>query len=935
MSEPAVAGLRAEYEHASFVPVTRPRLSWQVQTDEPNWVQSFAEVEYTHGAISTTHRVDGSESVFVEWPFEALAPRSRGHVRVRVRVAGPDRSPGEWSAPLLLRAGFLGEGEWRASFIALAEPDARAEPFLARRRFAVRPGLRAATLYATAQGTYQAEINGAPVDAQILKPGWTPYDSRLIHETTDVTDWLVEGSNVIGATVAGGWFTEIYGFREGASAVYGEQPAFAAQLVLEYSDGAIEHVVTDGFWRTSAGPIVESGLYVGERVDARRAIAGWSTSSSDDSTWAAAALQPMEVVPQPRTSPIVTEIERRAVAEVITSPSGALILDFGQNLVGRLEIQVSAPAGHEITLRHAEVLEHGELSVRPLRRALSIDHYTAAGSGTETWQPQFTFHGFRYAEIAGWPGEFDPSAVTAVVIHSDMPRTGWFRSSNELINRFHESVVWGMRGNFLYLPTDCPQRDERLGWLGDIQAFAPTASYLFDANGLLASWLVDLGIEQRAAGGVPFIVPNVLESARVPAAAWGDAATIVPWTLYERFGDIGVLRTQFESMRDWVDQVLALAGPRRLWEGGFQFGDWLDPTAPVDRPADAKTSPDLVASAYLYRSTRIVSDTASLLGDTGTAARYSAIADEVRAAWRREYVTAAGRVLSDSQAAYALAIMFDLATEEGRVEAGARLAELVRRSGYRIQTGFVGTPLVQDALVRTGHAATAARLMLQTELPSWLYPVTMGATTVWERWDSILEDGTVNPGEMTSFNHYALGAVADWLHRVLAGLAPAAPGYRELLIAPTPLPGFDSAEAEHLTPYGRARSAWRLVEGELVVEATVPPNTSAQVRLPDGRQLTVGSGSHEWRMPFAYPAAVLTDDLGLDTPLSVIIDDPECYATVVQAIATVSPAISESFRTGTVWTAGQTLRTATIDTPATVFAAMTEALQQLNARRRG
>ena len=368
-----------------------------------------------------------------------------------------------------------------------------------------------------------------------------------------------------------------------------------------------------------------------------------------------------------------------------------------------------------------------------------------------------------------------------------MERTGWFECSNPLLNQLHQNVVWGMRGNFLDVPTDCPQRDERMGWTGDIQVFAPTAAFLYDASGFLQSWLVDLALEQHKAGGaVPHVVPNILGGKG--AAAWGDAAVIVPWVLYQRYGDRGILEAQFESMCAWVDYVAEAAGDNFLWDTGFQFGDWLDPTAPPDNPFLARTDKAIVASAYFAHSTDLVTRTAGLLGRTEEKNRYADLAEKAKTAFVREYVTPAGRLMCDAETAYALALMFDLLpTAEQRQRAGDRLAELVRDSGYHIRTGFVGTPLMCDALSSTGHYRTAYRLLAQQECPSWLYPVTMGATTIWERWDSMLPDGSINPGEMTSFNHYALGAVADWMHRTVGGLAPAAPrGSRAIVVLPLP-----------------------------------------------------------------------------------------------------------------------------------------------------
>ncbi len=370
---------------------------------------------------------------------------------------------------------------------------------------------------------------------------------------------------------------------------------------------------------------------------------------------------PSGPVPGARTSPEVRVTQEVPVAEVITSPSGATLLDFGQNLVGRLRIRVSGEAGTSSRCGTPRCSRTASSASARLRVAKATDTYTLAGDGVEEWAPSFTFHGFRYAEVSGWPGELDPAAITAEVIGSDMVRTGWFDCSDPMVTKLHENVVWGMRGNFLYLPTDCPQRDERLGWTGDIQVFSPTASYLYDCDGFLASWLVDLALEQEAAGGVPFIVPDVLDSAKVPAAAWGDVATILPWVLYQRFGDVGVLAAQYPSAKGWVDQLLAIAGDRYLWEGGFQFGDWVDPDAPPDLPAKAKADPDLVASAYLFRSADVLARIAGVLGNDADAGFYADVAEKVRAAWLAEYVTPAGRILSDAQTSYALAIEFGIA----------------------------------------------------------------------------------------------------------------------------------------------------------------------------------------------------------------------------------------------------------------------------------
>jgi alpha-L-rhamnosidase len=927
----------AEYAtDRTTVATPTPRLSWVVESSADGWRQSAAEVELTTSAGATTVRLEGSGSVLVDWPFEPLAPGSEQSVRVR--VVGEDGQTSGWGEPLPVHAGFLPEGAWVARMVGLADPERAAQPVLLRHAFTIDKPVRRARLYATAHGVYQVEVNGHEVDDEVLKPGWTAYQWRLLHETTDVTGLLRDGDNAIGVRLAGGWYCERYGFRGGARRIYGEQPAAAVQLVVEYDDGESRTVASGEGWRASgAGPTVDSGIYLGERHDARLRADGWSAPGFDDADWTAVRVDGDFPTPEARLSPGARRVATLPVAEVLRSPGGATILDFGQNLVGWVRLTVRGETGTTVTLRHAEVLEHRELGTRPLRAAEATDTYTLAGTGEETWEPWSTFHGFRYVQVDGWPGDLDPADVVAVVATSDMRPTGDFDCSEPLVRRLHENVVWSTRGNFLHVPTDCPQRDERLGWTGDIQVFAPTATDLVDCDGFLASWLRDLALEQEAGDGVvPFVVPHVL-GRRVPAAAWGDAATVVPWVLHERYGDRRVLQTQYPSMRSWVDTILAIAGERRLWERRFQFGDWLDPAAPPERPEEAQTDPDVVASAHLFRSTDLLARTAELLGYTEDAARYRGLAEEVREAFLREYLTPAGRLLSDSQTGYAMALEYGIVTDAAvRRTMGDRLAELVRAAGYRVGTGFVGTPIVCDALTSTGHADVAGRLLLQTENPSWLYPVTMGATTIWERWDSMLEDGSINPGQMTSFNHYAFGAIVDWLHRSVAGLAPAAPGYREIRIAPHPLTGLDFARVTHETPYGRAAAGWeRPGEGTLAVTAQVPANTTATVHLPGVPDpVRVGSGSHRWEVELpASTAPAGGGVVSLDTELADIIDDAEAYRLLMDVMAGHGQATAREFRDATAWLPGMPLVDAMRRVPAAVQSDIAAAFDRLNESR--
>jgi alpha-L-rhamnosidase len=853
-----VHGLRAEYRvDALGIGTATPRLSWINDTAQAGWYQTSYELAWCDldGSVAETTKVHSIESAYVAWPFAPLASRQR--VTVRVRTAGPDGSVGSWSAPLSVEAGLLQANDWVAVPITAHMADEVPErPVRFRRAFTVRPGPVSARLYVSAFGIYTAECNGSRVGDELLAPGWTSYSHRQRYATHDVASLIQADENVLAFTVAEGWYRGRVGFEGGKREIYGRDIGPIAQLELTYNDGTIEVVATDSSWRASTGPYLYASLYDGERFDARLADAGWSSPGYDDSAW-----PPVSTLPSVATrleapvGPPVRSIETLSPVSITTSPTGKTLVDFGQNISGWLRIRVSGAIGDTITLRHAEVLEHGELGTRPLRQAAATDVYTLAGTGEETFEPSFTIHGFRYAEVTGWPGELTADALEAVVVHSDMTPTGTFRSSHDQLNRLHENVRWGMRGNFVDLPTDCPQRDERLGWTGDIQIFTPTASYLYDCDGFLASWLADLAAEQQASGTVAPYIPYVsLVFPAMPFAAWGDAAVIVPWHLYQRFGDIDVLRRQYPSMQAWVHDIVGHLDADGIWSTMPQLGDWLDPSAPPDKPANARANGILVAQAYHVLSARLLARAAEVLGDGDGAAEAQAIADRASAAFGREFVTPSGRLCSDAPTAYALALQFDLLPDDSqRRHAARRLVELVGRDGHHIGSGFVGTPLMCDALADAGFVDDAYLLLLQTSCPSWLYSVTMGATTVWERWDSMLPDGSINPGDMTSFNHYALGAVADFLHRQVAGLAPAAPGYKELLAAPRPGGGLTEVEASHVTPYGTARVHWRRDGERLIVDLTVPPSTTARVMLPGTAPVEVSSGTHRFKC--AYRAA--------------------------------------------------------------------------------
>ncbi|MWV48881.1 family 78 glycoside hydrolase catalytic domain [Rathayibacter sp. VKM Ac-2803] len=744
--------------------------------------------------------------------------------------------------------------DWTARFLAPDDALDGAAPLL-RREIPLDTGhgeVVSATLRLSALGIVEAWIDGAPASDELFTPGWTSYEWRLRYSEHDVTP-LISGRDTvtIGLALGDGWYRGRLSWGEGA-APYGTEIAGAAELRLRFADGHEQVVVTDDSWRAGASATTADSLYDGQDIDARREPTGWTSAGFDDSAWV--GVHEVEVDPamlEPYIAPPVRRLAEIAPQKIWTSPSGRTLVDFGENLVGWVRVAVTGPEGSVVTLRHAEVLEDDELGVRPLREAKATDRFTLSG-GADVFEPTLTFHGFRYAEVDGWPGDIADGALTAIVVSSDLRRIGTFRSSEPLLDQLHDNVYRGMVGNFLDVPTDCPQRDERLGWTGDIAAFAPTAVYLADAEDFLRDWLRDLALEQQHHdGAVPFVVPDVLkrraaETSFPPmdsTALWSDAAAWVPWAVWQAYGDPTVLEESFESMASHARRVRSKLSASGVWDTGFQFGDWLDPDAAPDAPADAKADTGVVATACAYRTARIVADSAAVLGRDEEAQEFSQMASALRDAFRAKYV-ADQRVFSDCTTVYSLAIVFGLLDDSELGWAGDRLAELVAESGYTISTGFAGTPFITDALSSTGHIDAAYRLLLQRECPSWLYPVTMGATTIWERWDSMLPDASINPGEMTSFNHYALGAVADWLHRVVGGLAPLDPGYSRLLIAPQPGGDLTWAESTLETPHGLASVRWDRAGDDVSLAVTVPAGATAVVRATGAADRELGAGEH-------------------------------------------------------------------------------------------
>jgi alpha-L-rhamnosidase len=806
-----------------------PRLTWRLEaTDGERDVQQLAaQVEVEGGWDSG--RIDGWRQ---QLAYAGPALRSRAAYRWRVR-AWTSAGESDWSAWATFELGVL-DG-WSATMIAV-----RADTAV---RFATTVDVPAdvvsARLRATAHGVFVAEVDGVVVGDEVLAPGWTSYANRLHVRSSDVTGLVAAATSVeVALVVAPGWFRGRGGFV-GKRGLSGDHVGAFAPLELEGADGSLVVVGTDDSWSASTTAWRAADLYDGETFDADTTVCEPLAVSVVD------GFDPAVLV-----APVVPPVRRTETIRPVSSNGN--VVDFGQNLVGWLRLTLrGVPAGTEVVLRHAEVLTpDGALYTEPLRTAKATDTYVARGDAEERYEPRFTFHGFRYAEVTG----IDLSAVglEAVVVHTDLERTGTFACSDPLIERLHENVRWGQRGNFVSVPTDCPQRDERLGWTGDAQVFAPTASYLYDCETFWESWLADLEADQRDDGRVPHVIPDILFNGG--ACGWGDAAVTIPWSTYVAYGDDTVLRRSMRSMRAWVDYVHSRLEADHRWLQDFQFGDWLDPDAPVEKPFKAKARFDLVASAYAAHVTGLLGRACAVVGERGAADDHSSRATEMRSAWWANYGEAAAR----TQTGAALGIAFGLAPDEAATaELGDALALRVHEAGDHLATGFLGTPLLLSALTTTGHLDVAYAVLLQRTPPSWLYTVLAGGTTIWERWDALRPDGSVPMGSLTngtsmvSWNHYAYGAVAEWLPTTVAGLRvdPDAPGYRHFFVEPHPGGGLSSAATSLATRFGRAAVSWRIESPEeptLHVEVEVPPNTSATVSLPGAPSVVVGSGSHSF-----------------------------------------------------------------------------------------
>lgn len=842
--------LRCEYKRDPLgIDASVPRLSWLVRGRGRGLMQGAYRLQVAASPQSLADesellwdsgRVDSDQSILV--PYGGPAVLSRGRYFWRVRLWDETGEVGPWSQAASWEMGLLERSDWQARWIT---PDldqdtnaSQPSPYL-RKGFSLCGEIRRARAYVSGLGLYELEINGQRVGDQVLTPGWTSYDKRVQYQSYDVTDLLQSGDNVVGAILGDGWYRGYLGFA-GERNTFGDRALFLLQLEATMDDDTVVTVSSDASWRATTGPLLLTDIYHGEQYDARLEIPGWSAPEFDDSGWVLVRLAEYDgalVAPQ---GPPIRCIEEIRPIEIIHTPKGETVFDFGQNMVGWLRLRVQGEAGSTVRLHHAEVLDQeGNFYTDNLRSARQELVYILKGEGVEVYEPRFTFMGFRYARLEGYPGEPTLDSLTGVVVHSDMRPTGSFTCDKPLHNQLQHNILWGQKGNFLDVPTDCPQRDERLGWTGDAQVFCRTAAFNMEVAGFFSKWLADLSLDQLPDGSVPFVVPNALWRGGQSAgsAAWDDAATIIPWTLYLCYGDTDLLRRQYPSMVRWVAYIRDRAGGNCLWQTGFHFGDWLAIQGPNPLMPQAVTATDLIATAFFAYSTEIVVKAARVLGLDEDAAEYEGLLERIRGAFCDEYLSPRGRLSGNTQTAYVLALMFDLLPESNRAEAVSRLVADIRAHGNHLTTGFVGTSYLCHVLSRYGHLDVAYTLVNQETYPSWLYPVKQGATTIWERWDGIRPDGSFQDVVMNSFNHYSYGAIGDWLYRVAAGLDvdPASPGYKHAIVAPQPGGGFCMMRAALETPYGALACEWHVVDDAVAIEVSVPDNTCATVRLPLAR----------------------------------------------------------------------------------------------------
>ena len=836
MNQTTVYDLRCEFATNPLgIDVTEPRLSWKLRAERRGVTQTAYRIMVGTVAGSAnlwdSGKVDSDQSILVVYAGSPLESGQRAFWQVTVWDEQGEEATSEtawWEVGLLLPSDW--RADWIQASLAGGPRSTVPVPYL-RMPFTLPSAIESARLYVTSLGVYEAYLNGKKVGDQELAPGWTDYNHRVRYQTYDVCELIHEGENCIGALLGDGWYCGHLGWKDRQN--YGDRPKLLAQLSVKLADGSVVNVTSSDGWKFSFGTILESDMLMGESHDLRREPLGWNLAGFDDTGWLPIETSAQTVKLVAQSEPPIKVIEEIAPVSVIERPNwptSRWVIDLGQNMVGRVRLKVTGEAGATVVLRFAERLNgDGSLYVTNYRGARSIDTFTLVGNGEEILEPKFTFHGFQYVEVAGI-AKLVAEDVTGIVLHSAWEPSGDFECSDPLVNQLQHNIQWGWKGNSVDVPTDCPQRDERLGWTGDAQVFVRTACFNGNVASFFEKYQQDLEDSQSAEGQIPPVAPIMEITGADGGPAWSDAFLICPWTIYRCFGDLRILEKHYLAMRAWVDS-LALSSRDLIrsfigYTGFAGFGDWLS--------TNADTPIDLIGTAFYAHCAKLLSQIAEILEKPEDAEKYGDLSEKVKAAFNHRFVTADGIVAPGSQTSYVLALHFNLLPHALRAKALEYLVHDIEKRGWKLSTGFVGTPYLNHVLTEGGRIDVAYKLLFQKEWPSWLYSVTLGATTIWERWDGWTHDkGFQDPG-MNSFNHYAYGAIGDWLYAVVAGidLAPEVSGYKSSLLQARPGGGLTHAKASLESPYGRIESSWKIEHEVFTWEVTVPANTSSLVTLP-------------------------------------------------------------------------------------------------------
>ena len=855
---------RIEYrERPEGLAIKIPRFSWKIASDEKNVMQTAWRLTVNSGdkCFWDSSEIESDQSVLVPYNGQELIGEEKYQVKLWVR----DNYGNIAETETYFTTGVFEPADFQAKMITHDFPAEETACPVFFKKFSVNKPVASVGLYATAWGVYEAALNGEKAGDSYMAPGWTDYHKILQYQYYDVTDKIKPNvqENILELTVGNGWYKGILSFDCKPNR-YGDRTAVWAELHIFYEDGTKEVIATDDSWGVRTGQILYSEIYMGETIDTDEPeikegkVSILSDEVFDPSVLTAQVNEPVQVT------------ERLAARCIFTDPKGNTIVDFGQNLTGLVEIRIRGKKGQRITIRHAEVLDKdGVFYPDTLRTAKSEDTYILNGE-EQVLMPHFTFHGFRYAAVEGIENP-DVKMFTACAMHSAMRKTGSFRCSNEKVNQLQSNISWSLRDNFFDIPSDCPQRDERLGWMGDAQVFSWTAAFNRETALFFTKWMRDVSSASSLEKGVPHVVPDI--QGTYSSAAWSDAAVIIPWVVYQTYGDTRILEESWKCMHEWVDYIHNHVNENGLWMSGYQYGDWLALDREMGDKSVGATDIYFVANAYYIYITEIVAKTAHILGRHKEADHYEALRETTLDSFREEYYTVRGRIVSETQTAYALSLYFGLANEKDREQIVQRLISNIEDHKNHLTTGFVGTPYLCHALSENGAHDTASILFMREDLPSWLYAVNKGATTLWERWDAILPDGTMQHPGLNSMNHYANGAIGDWMYRKIGGINQTEAGYRRFYIKPMFVRGISEARTELESPYGKIVSCWSCRKGKIRVEISVPANTKAELFLPEKEEsFEVGSGTHVYE----YDTTTNLEELRftLDNTLGEILEEP-------------------------------------------------------------